>query len=448
MIMKFKYLLTGILFLVAGSIYAQQENNKVFSLKECIDLAVANSPRLKNSLLEQKKLNYQYRETMGKGLPYIGLSGSYDDFVSLPTQLIPGEFFGQPGQMIPVQFGTNYNLSGSLEASQLIYNQSYFTSLQLVKRMMEQNELESVRLKIDLVAEVARGFFLAQVARQQMQNLQSNLVKLDKLYDISLQQFNYGLIKKVDVDRISVNRLNLQTAIDNLEVQYRQLLNMQKYFMGIDLAQEIAFPDSIDVATISLEAAPSLDDHIDIRMIEKQKQISMTNINLNRSEFLPSLNLVGNVSYTNQSNSFYLFGKSTDWYNTSMFGLRLNVPVFSGLQKRERVNQSKVQLEQIKVTEADTRNILSVQTADAARKYTNAINNEIRQRENVVLAEKVYHISQEQYQKGLISLTDILNAESSLSDAQSAHSLALANTKIAGIDYLKSTGKIEGLISK
>jgi outer membrane protein len=135
-------------------------------------------------------------------------------------------------------------------------------------------------------------------------------------------------------------------------------------------------------------------------------------------------------------------GKSTDWFNTTMLGLRLNVPVFSGLQKRYRVSQSKVSLKQIEVTEADTRRILGVQSLDASRKYENSISTEIRQRKNMDIAEKVYAVSREQYQKGIISLTDILSAESALSDAQTAHTMSLVNMKIAELDYLQATGRL------
>jgi outer membrane protein TolC len=215
---------------------------------------------------------------------------------------------------------------------------------------------------------------------------------------------------------------------------------MQKYYMGLPEEQEIMFPDSIDVETVLPSPEINLDNHIDIRMLEKQKQIIHTSLQMNRSEYYPSLILIGSVNYTNQSNDFYLFGKPTDWFNTSMFGLRLNVPIFSGLQKRSRVNQTKVQMSQLQVTESDTRRILSVQAVDAARKYRNSITTEQRQRENVLLAQNVYAVSQDQYQKGLISMTDILNAETSLNEAQTAHTIALVQMKIAEIDYLKASG--------
>jgi outer membrane protein len=436
-----KFILLLLLAITTAGFAAQPEP-MVLSLKECLKLAQDNSPRLKINVLEQEKLRDAYHQTVGVGLPSVGFSGSWDDYVSLPTQLIPGEFFGRPGEMIPVQFGTSYNLSGSLDASQVIYNQSFLVSLRMARRAMERNVLDNERTRIALTSDVARGYYLTQIALRQIDNLRSNLKKLDSLYLISEQQYNFGLIKKVDVDRVDVNRLNLRTQIDNLEVQYQQLMSMEKYYMGLDQGQPVQFTDSLDVSSIPINVNADLDRHIDIRLIQKQKEIAYTGLQMDRAEYYPSLTLIGAVNYSNQNNTFYLFGKNTDWFNTSLVGIRLNMPIFSGFQKRYKVCQSKVSLKQIEVTESDTRRILGVQSLDAARKYQNSINTELRQRTNMEIAEKVYAVSREQYQKGIISLTDILSAESSLSDAQTAHTMSLVNMKIAELDYLQATGRL------
>jgi len=282
--------------------FSQAPLAQVISLDECLELAIQNSVRLQISALEQQRLQYQYRETIGQGLPNINFNGSFDDYLALPTQLIPGEFFGQPGEMIPVQFGTSFNLSGSLDASQIIYNQTYLVALKISKRLLEQNILESERIETDLVAEVAKGFFLAQITKKQIQNLQFNLVNLDSLLTIAKSQHKFGLITGVDVDRINVNRLNLQSSIDNLETLYQQQLSMQKYFMGIPEESEIAFPDTINMQMVAVDTAGNLNDHIDIRLIEKQKEIVETNLKLDRSFYYPSLTFIGSVNYLNQSN--------------------------------------------------------------------------------------------------------------------------------------------------
>jgi len=415
---------------------------RVIGLDECLSLAVQNSVRLQISLLEQQRLQYQRRETIGQGLPNINFNGGWDDYVNLPTQLIPGEFFGKPGEMIPVQFGTSFNISGSVDASQIIYNQAFLIGLRITRQFLAQNTLETERLETELVAEVSKAYYLAQITRQQIGNQMNVMENLDSLLDIARSQHEFGLITGVDVDRINVNRLNLQSAIDNLETLLQQQYSMLKYFMGIPEEEQIILPETVNPNVVAIDTSGSLNNHIDIRMIEKQKEITETNLKLDRSFYYPSLTLIASTNYLNQSNTFYLFGEPTGWYNTSLVGFRLNVPIFNGLQKRWKVSQTKVQLEKVGVTETDTRRILSIQAKDAARKLTNSITTESRQRENVGLAEKVYAVSQDRYKQGLIPLTDMLNAESDLSAAQTGHTTALVQMKIAEIDYLKAKGTL------
>ncbi len=441
--MNIKHVTAGLLLLLFSSVVsAQTLPERFITLQECLKLSIENSPRLKINNLEQSKLKYRYRETVGIGLPHINFTGGFDDYLALPTQLIPGEFFGMPGELIPVQFGTTYNLSGALDLTQVIYNQTYLIGMRMAKLAMEQNKLESERVRTEIVFEVAQSYYYAQISMKQIGNQKENLKKLEKAEQIARSQYENGFIKKVDLDRIIVNKLNIQTVIDRLQVTYDQQLNMQRYFMGLDLNQPIVFPDSVMASGIDLNVTTDLSNHIDIRMIEKQKQLAVTNVKMNQSEYIPALNLIGSVNYLNQSNTYYVFGKPTDWFNTSLFGLRLNIPVFNGLQKKNRVNQSKIELDQLHVTEDDTKRILNVTSRDAANRLVSAINDEQRQRENMRLAERVYAISQEQYQKGIISLTDLLNAESGLSDAQTNHSLALVQMKIAELEYRKANGTL------
>jgi outer membrane protein TolC len=423
---------------------APQPSSRTITLKESLKMAVANSPRLKISGLEQIRLQYNRKATTGAGLPQVNLSGSYDDYLALPTQMIPNIFSDppRPDEKIPVQFGTTYNITGGLDISQVVYNQSWLVGLRMARQMEQQNELVTEKTTIDVVFDVAQSYYLAQITRQQIRNMQSNLEKIVKAERIASSQYDNGLIKKVDVDRIVVQKLNMITEVERLQVTYQQVLALQKYYMGLGQDEDFAPEDTIAGHVISPGTESDLSSHIDIRLIGMQENLVNTSIRLDQSGYFPSLTLIGSVNYLNQSNDFYLFGKPTDWFNTSLVGLRLSVPVFSGLQRHYKVSQTRVELEKLRVTEDDTKKLIRINSEDAARRLLNSTEAEKRQRENMQLAEKVYGISQEQYQQGMIPLTDLLNAETALSDAQSNHTYALIQMKLSELNYLKANGKL------
>jgi outer membrane protein TolC len=236
------------------------------------------------------------------------------------------------------------------------------------------------------------------------------------------------------------------TELDRLRVLLQQELSMQKYFMGISQEKEISLEDTIPTLTMIPGPASEPGNHIDIRLIEKQKELVKTNIRLDQAGYYPNLTMFASVNYMNQSNTMYLFGKPTDWFNTSLFGLRLNVPVFNGLQRHYKVKQTRIELEKLNLTEHDTREYIRINSADAARKLLNAIEAEKQQRANVVLADRVYNITQEQYQTGVIPLTDLLTAETALSGAQANHTYALVQMKLSELSYLKANGRIMEIV--
>ena len=455
--MKFQYLSAGlmVLFLLAREVKAQvpavpanvdASFSRTIALKECLKLSVANSPRLRIAGLEQIRLRYNYKATAGMGLPQVNFSGSYDDYLQLPTQMIPDIFSNPPNpdEMIPIQFGTSFNIAGGLDAGQLLYNQSWLVAMKLARQMEQQNELATEKTHIEVVYEVAQSYYLTQITMQQIRNMQSNLVKIEKAEKIAASQYENGLIKKIDLDRIVVQKLNMITDIERLQVLYQQEIAMQKYFMGLDQGETISPEDSITTSIIFPGEESNLTGHIDIRLLEMQKQVVNTTIRMDQAGYYPNLTLIGSVNYMNQSNTMYLFGKPTDWFNTSLVGIRLTVPVFSGMQRHNKVNQSRIELEKLKVMEDDAKRLIRINSEDAARKLLNSAEAEKRQRDNMKLAEKVYGISQEQYEQGVIPLTDLLNAETALSDAQANHIYSLVQMKISELNYLKANGRLLG----
>lgn len=418
---------------------------RVIPLKECLTLAVSNSATLRISALEQTRLRYGYRETVGAALPHINLAGSWDDYLNLPTSLIPGEFFGRPGEMIPVQFGTTYNLSGALDASQMLYNQAWLVGLRMARQALRQNELATEKAESEVVYEVAQSYYLAQITRQQIRNLQVNLDQIARVERIAGSQWEQGLIKKVDLDRIAVQKLNMETERERLETLYRQIISMQKYYMGLGQETEIEPEDSIRAGVMEVKPGGS-GDHIDLRLLQQQKELVASGIRLEQAGYYPSLTLIGATNFINQSNTMYLFGKPTDWFNTTLVGLRLQVPLFGGMQRHYRVSQSRVELEKLTIRENDARTLLRIASDDANRKLLNSLRAEKRQRENMALAGRVYSISQEQYQKGVIPLSDLLTAEAALSEAQSNHTYALIQMKVAELDLLRANGKLSEIL--
>jgi outer membrane protein len=440
-----KFLLAPGLILVLQTAIAQKQIE--MNLKQCLEMALLNDQRVKLSEMDQTRLKYQINQTMGTGLPQISGTGSFQDFLKLPTQLIPGEFFGQPGTLIPVQFGTNYNMSGGIQVSQLIYNQSFLVSLQLSKRLLEQGDLEVEKSRQNTVYNVAQLYYMAVLTHQQMQYLGETLEKLDTLTAITKVQLDRQLIKQVDYDRVNVNRTNLQTEVSNLRLMFLQQLNMLKYFTGNAPGDSIMLTTAVFDKRIMELPLLNSENHLSLREIDQQKKLLNLQMDLAHSQNIPYLSAFGDFSYNSQQNEFAkLFNEREGWLGTSVVGLSLNVPIFSGTQRYYQMKQYQVQYQELNLNREYAKKLIETDTRNALIKVHSLEQTAISQDKNVNLANDVYNVIFEQYSQGYTPLTDLLSAESAKISAQSTYAQTLVQLRIAELDLFKSNGNLMDIL--
>jgi len=81
--------------------------NYQFSLKEAIDYAVKHQSVVLNATIDEEIARNDVKKTVGTGLPQVSASYNFQDYLKLPTTLLPGEFLSPPSPTpVPVKFGT------------------------------------------------------------------------------------------------------------------------------------------------------------------------------------------------------------------------------------------------------------------------------------------------------------------------------------------------------
>ena len=145
--------LTVILALLSVSILSAQESGvTALSLKESVRQAVEKNINMVKAQIDKEKNDYKVSEARSALFPKINASGNFQDNLQLPTTMIPGEIFGQPGTNIAVQLGSPYSAAATVSLNQILYNQTAFTALKLSKRLEELSNLS-----IEKASEIGRA---------------------------------------------------------------------------------------------------------------------------------------------------------------------------------------------------------------------------------------------------------------------------------------------------
>jgi outer membrane protein TolC len=421
------------------------------SLKDCVVRATEKNINVVQSALDQEKSQYKIEEARSVLLPQVEINGTFQDNIKLPVTMLPGDILGQPGTLLPVSMGTQYNTSAAITANQVLYNQTVLTSLKLAKKAEYVSTLGVEKAKEEIAKEVGKLYFLIQTSAEQIQLLKGNIERTERITDIVKKQVDNGIGKRVDYDRIMVSLQNLQTQLDNNRALYDQQVNMMKYMLEIPFDRSIQLTDGVDMSLISLQPWGNADfsDHINIQLLEAQKEVASLNQKAVNAGYMPSLSFFAQYGYQGMRNDFSDYFNSSamnKWYATSYIGLRLNIPVFDGFQKRSKSRQARTDFTKAKLALENTKERFSVDFENALNNYVNNKTTVERQENNIALAQSTYQETALKYREGMATMSELLQDEIGLSNAQSGYLNALYKFKEAELEIMSLNGEIRDLV--
>jgi outer membrane protein TolC len=433
------------------TISAQQQPQRFeFSVKESVDFAMKNNVQVKNALININIQQQTNREITAAAYPQINGSVNLTDYLKIPVNLLPGELAGQaPGTFIPVQFGTKWNSSYGLNATQIVFDGQVFVGLQARKASIDyakQNvEVTSEQIK----ANVYKIYYQLVVAKKQIEVIDVNIERTKKLLHDTRELNKNGFAERLDVDKVNVNLSNLNTEKEKVMNQLQAGYVGLKYLMGMPVHHELILTDSLTEEELKNnvldEGSFKFEDRKEFQLLSTQKKLNEFNIKRYKYTYIPTLSLNG--SYTRNafrtSFDFFKSGDNYNWFTTAYIGLSINVPIFDGFAKDARIKKSRYELQQTLNTLEDTKNNINNEIETAKINIRSALITMDEQKKNMQLSEQVYNQTKLKYEQGLGSNTEITTAEADMKIAQNNYFSALYDAIIAKIDYLKATGKLQ-----
>lgn len=447
--MKKRRMLVLVLSILSfGVVNAQTDTTKShnFNLEECIQYAYQHQTSLLNADLDRKIAESKVKETIGIGLPQISGTANLQDYLKVPTSLLPGEFFGQPGTYIPVKFGVKYNSSLSASATQLLFNGSYLVGLQASKTYKELSQRAYDRTKIETNVAVTKAYYMVLVNNKQIELLNANIDQLKEQLDQTKALFKNGFAEQIDADRLTVLYNNLITEKQNILRSLELGKNVLKFQMGMPVGDDLTLSGSIDDVSLSNKDLPLTDsatyrNRIEYNLAQTQVKLNALSLKNTKAEFLPTLSAFGTGSYSYQNNSFSsLYDKS---YPTLFIGLQLNIPIFSGGQRYQRVKQAEFTLRKSNNDLLNAKNSINLDIQNSITQFTNSLNSLKNQERNLDLANEVLRVSKIKYEQGVGSSLEVTQAQTSLKEAQNNYINALYDALISKVDTEKAIGSIK-----
>lgn len=398
-----------------------------YSLKEAQQFALQNNRDIQKAALGIKVANKQLWEVTASGFPQVEASATYQNMLDIPTQLIPGEIFGAPaGTSIPVKFGKPHGANYGFSVSQLVFSGSYLVGVQASRVFLQLSEQQLTRTQLDVKATVTNTYYLILLAEENRKVLVKSLENLKKTYFEIKEMYQEGFTEQTDVKQLQIALNQLENGIRTLDQQLeiaRQLLKLQ---MGLSLTEPIALTDSFAGILNNLDAGeqPGLDFDVtrntSYRAMVTQEKLAGLSLRREKTNFLPSIAAFARFQQDAYRDAFNIFDSDKPWYPTTVVGVKLIWPLFTGTGRIQRIQKSKFELQQATLQREQVENSLQVAFQQARSALNSARDQFKTARANRDLAQEVYEVNREKFREGLVSSLTLTQAHNQYLDSERA----------------------------
>jgi outer membrane protein TolC len=439
--MKIKYL---IFFLICGiSAQAQQ----AFTLQEAVQYGIKNHLSVKNAELDIVGAELTIKQIKASGMPQINGNFSYTYNAIIPTQLIDAKNFdpnAPDGAVTKFKFGVPWAGQAGVGLNQLIFDATWLVGLKAAPVYRELARKGVTNSKVTVAENVAKAYYSVLVAEERSKILDLNIARIDSLIKEMKVMNQQGFIEKIDLDRLEVQRNNLITETQKVKNLILLSQTLLKFQMGMKLDEPIVLEDKladVDIRPIAMIQEPVVDygSRIEYSTLMVQRELSVLDMERTVKGAIPKLAFSGSLGAGHSNTRFNPFER---WFGSSALTLGVQIPIYDSGLRKIQLQQQKLALTKLDQSALLLRESFDLQAKTATINLRNGLESLNVQQRNMDLAKEVVRVTKIKYQAGQGTNIEVVNAESSLKEAQTNYFAALYDVLIAKVDLDKAMGKL------
>jgi outer membrane protein TolC len=425
-----------------GIAFSQSPAELTLTLKDAQDYAIKHNKMVLAAKYDVQASKTDVWSAISNVLPQVNSSASFNDNLKLMTTLLPGDFFGKPGEKVPVTFGSQFNTSASLQTTMLLFNAPVLIGIEsskLANKLFTQNLEKS---EIDTKETVSSTYFLILVTERSLEIIEKNIANLNETLKSTKAMFSAGMAEQTDVDQMASNVTLVENSRSSLLRAVELNYNLLRFELGLSTETKITLKENLEqlVATVDVQALVSQEfdynKNVNFRLIEGQEKMSYLMLKTQKSLVLPSLTGFYNYGTNGMGDKV----SEQQWFQNSMAGLSLSVPIFASGQRYMNIKKAQINLEKAKTTKSMVTDQLLLQEKQLRYNLVNANLQYKSQKDNVDVSKRIYTSMENKYKQGMASSLELTQANQLYLQSENNYITALMNllqTKVA-LDKLLS----------
>lgn len=418
-----------LLTLAFGFLYGQPALE--LSLLEAKQMALKNNHLHKNELLEQQKTAFEIKQMNATRLPQISTSAGLIRNLIRPVTVLPGELDNRPGESIPVQFGTGWENTLSVDFYVSLFNPLTKQDLKLLALKGEKSLIQKQLLEEELQLQVTRSYYNILINKARLDQQQKGILRLQKSLSDTRAMVEAGLLHALEVERFQNAIHNTETMIHQLEQTVSLSSQTLNYYLGLPLEQEVILTEAILSEVTLRKMIPSATTP-DVSQLTAYKLqhlvVEQAALNLIRQKktVIPTFVFQGRLGTQALGNKLKYFDKEQriPWYFSSYVGVGINWQFNSMWNNHHAIPIAQLELEQAKnLQEVEKQSLLMVHT-QAKNEMENAVEFLDIAKSNLDFAKRELQYVQTRFEGELATGKELIEVENAVQSAQDEYWVA------------------------
>jgi len=423
-----------IAFIMLFSFVATAQESISLSLNQAIDYGLKNSYAAINANRDIDAAKKKKWETTTIGLPQIDAKINYTQWLKEQLILIPAEFFGgTPGEFAEVSFVTKHNMSATATLNQLIFDGSYLVGLQSAKTYLKISENAKEKTEIGIREAIINAYGNVLLNEESILILEKNIDNLEKTLFETNQIYLNGFGEEEDVEQLKITLASVKSQLSKAKKLKSIAYKMLNITLGININTTVYLTDTLEKLSAKyidlslLSTTFNLDNNVDYKIAKNTVRSNELLVKLEQSKALPTISSFVNFDYSGYSSNFDFFKKEQPWFDSSLLGIALDIPIFSSLARSSRTQQAKIELEKAKTNLTETAQKLQLQLETAKTEYNYSVEEFETSKQNLALAERIENKQQIKFFEGLSSSFELSESQRQLYTMQQNYLQSMLN---------------------
>ena len=422
-----------------------------WSLKDCIDYALANNIQLQKAKLQEYSALEDMKQSQSALLPSLSLSTSqnvsYNPWPEKGSAMIAGNKV--QSSVDKVYYNGSYSLSGNWTVWDGNKKQN---TVKLNKLSAQQAQLDSATTANNVLEQIAQLYVQILYSNEAISVTKESLKTSQTNEERGKTMVNVGKMSKADLAQLTAQRAqdeyNIVEAESNLRNYKRQLKQL------LQIADNEEFDITIPTTTdeMALKEVPALND-VYAASLEQRPEIKNAKLGIESSDIsvkiakagkLPTIGLNAGLSTNTSSMNSNAWGTQLKNNLTFGGGVTVSIPLFDNRQTKTAVNKAMIQKQSYLLDLQDKQTTLY---STVENYWLQAVTNQNKFKAAQVSTESAqasYELLSEQFKQGLKNIVELMTGKTNLLQAQQneLQSKYLAILNLNMLEFYK-TGEIK-----